>query len=275
MRYWILALLLLPLSSQACSYAYHYGLFPLGGSEGAVLLLEVELERYVKRQAGTSMVMPRSAFESSYQENAEVRWKGRMQLLRQSEGQRDTLKAFDFMDFLDENYQQVLQPVWAKAYDLAAQSPHFQPAEILAEGRCNGDNHCRFFERKVDEQGWLYAYFEDSTAQQAVTVPLPLRQKFENRTRIPATDLNQLSDRERMLHAYYWKKQGLRRYRLGEKRLLVYSFCQGQSAFPNKGEPDADWQTVEQPIERFIRGQAVAYHGFRFDCLQVIDEKAK
>lgn len=272
MRYCLLWLLLLPFSSQACSYAYHYGLFPMGASEGDLLVLEVELERYVKRETGTTMVLPRSSFEPSYQERSEVRWKGHLQLLRYTQTGRDTLHAFEFIDFDDEDYEAALKPIFQEAFNLAAAQADFKAAELLDEGLCNGENSCRFFERNVDEAGWLYAYYKDSTLQQRIAVPLPLRQKFENKTRIPATDLNQLSDEDRMLHAYYWKKQGLRRYRLGEKVVLVYSFCQGQRPFPNKGLPAETWNKVEEPVAAFIRGQAVAYHGFRFDCLQVLEE---
>lgn len=272
MRYYLFLLFLLPLQSQACSYAYHYGLFPMGASGEELLVLEVELQRYVERQSGTGIVLPRSSFQPSYQEQAEVRWKGHLQLLRWTKKGRDTLHAFDFIDFNDEKYKTKLQALFQKAYELAAVQPNFQPAQIEAEGLCNGENKCGFFERKVDEAGWLHAYYEDSTKQQRIAVPLPLRQKFENKTRIPATDLEQLSDRERMLHAYYWKKQGLRRYRVGERLVLVYSFCQGQQPFPNRGKPAEGWKTVKEPVASFIRGQAVAYHGFRFDCLQLLEE---
>ena len=61
-------------NSFACSAAYQYSLFPLGKSMGQLIVLELELNRYISTPDNQMMQMGGNLNNNN--NNIEVRWKG-------------------------------------------------------------------------------------------------------------------------------------------------------------------------------------------------------
>lgn len=280
LQYWFITILIIITSitnSLACSAAYQYSLFPLGSSAGQLIVLEVELDRYLTSPGNQMMQMGGGVPGGvpNGQSNLEVRWKGTFKVLIR---QADTFALqtdLGHVDVLDDDYKEALKPFFEQAYEAAKALPNFEEAHLESVGHCHYDRSCKLMELMMDEEA--VAFYVRSTEpnydQQTCKVIFKEKDllKVEKQTTIKFTDFETL-DKEYQLDFFrLWSPQTVRRYRIGEQIIQVFSLGRGDKSRYTGGSAET---TRKQPnlehIGRYIQGNDVLFHGQRFDVLQLL-----
>lgn len=262
----------------ACSAAYQYSLFPLGKIQEKLVLLEVELDRYLTSPNNQLMRMgrgvPRGVLNGKT--SLEVRWKGTFKVLIQQSDTSFTLhEDLGHIDVLDEDYEVALRPFFQQAYEVAKALPAFQEARLESVGYCHYDRSCGFMELLMDEEA--IAFYVRSTEkgydQKRCKVIFKEKDllKVEKQTTIKFTDFETLEKGYQLDFFRLWSPQTVRRYSIGEQVIHVFSLGRGDKSRYTGGQAET---TRKKPnlehIGRYIKGQDVLFHGQRFDILQVL-----
>lgn len=262
----ILTLFIFQNKATACSYAYQYSLFPLGSSMGNLIVLEVELERYVSTP--DQMIGRRMP---DMNKTIETRWKGNLRLKSISKDSSLLLEEFGFLDINDENYHENLRPYFHKALKKAQELPLFELAELLEEGLCKYDNSCDFFYKTLDTTtvNVYCAVNKEQYAQkrQAVIFPDIVLHKFENMTKMQFSDMEKVEIESRLDFYDVWNKYNVRLYKIGEQTIAIYTLGWGQKRYYKETKTEK-WNDNLGPVEDYIRGNDVMRHGQRFDFMQ-------
>lgn len=252
--------------ATACSYAYQYSLFPLGSSMGNLIVLEVELERYVNTP--DQMIGRRMP---NMDKTIETRWKGNLRLKSVSKDTSLLLEEFDFIDISDENYEEILRPHFHQALRQAQKQPMFKTAELLEEGLCKYDNSCDFFHKTLDSTTVnVYCSVNKepyANKRQAVLFPDIVLHKFENMTKMKFSDMEKVEINSRLDFYDVWNKYNVRLYKIGEQTIAIYTLGWGQKRYYKETKTER-WNDNLGPIEDYVRGNDVMRHGQRFDFLQ-------
>ncbi|MFK7797988.1 MAG: hypothetical protein AB8E82_11085 [Aureispira sp.] len=280
LRYWFITILIIILgvpSSLACSAAYQYSLFPLGKSEGKLIVLEVELDRYLTSPGNQMMRMGGGVPGGvpNAQSNLEVRWKGYFKVLIQQADTFALQEDLGHVDVLDEDYEEALAPFFQQAYEAAKALPNFEEARLESVGHCHYDRSCGFMELIMDEDS--VAFYARSTEpnydQQPCKIIFKEKDllKVEKQTTIKFTDFETL-DKEYQLDFFrLWSPQTVRRYSIGTQTIQVFSLGRGDKSRYTGGSAET---TRKQPnlehIGRYIQGNDVLFHGQRFDVLHLL-----
>jgi len=277
MRYFSLILSAIVLNFSplwACSYAYQYSLFPLGISGNKLLLIEVEMERYVNTpDAG----IPRPRYERSTE--ISVRWKGNLKL-RGWNIQTGALEGeiladiANQIDIDDKTYQEELRPYFQQAYETAEKMPFFKPASLPEVGNCRYDISCDFLKKEIDTIAPNLYFFinKESYKDKKLKVEFPpiLLQKFENMSKQNFSDLETVANQSQVEYFKSWKAHSVRIYEINGLKFAFYSFGWGQRRFYT-GTKSTDWEfpTVGN-IGEYVEGNDVLFHGQRFDMVQIL-----
>lgn len=273
----VIFLLLLPFSAVwACSAAYQYSLFPLGSSQGKLVLLEVELDRYLTSPSNQMLQMgggvPGGA--PNGKSTLEVRWKGTFKVFLQQGDSLFLQEDLGQMDVLDEDYQEALAPIFQQAYEVAKALNSFEEAKLESVGYCHYDRSCGFMELLMDTTA--VAFYARSTEegynQQQCKVAFKEKDllKVEKQTTIKFTDFDTIEKEYQLDFFRLWSPQAVRRYSIGNQTVQVFSLGRGDKSRYTGGQAE---QERKQPnlehIGRYIQGNDVLFHGQRFDVLQV------
>lgn len=273
----VIFLLLLPFSAVwACSAAYQYSLFPLGSSQGKLILLEVELDRYLTSPSNQMLQMGGGVPGGVPNSNStlEVRWKGTFKVFLQQGDSLFLQEDLGQMDVLDEDYQEALAPIFQQAYEAAKALPNFEEARLESVGHCHYDKSCGLMELLMDTTA--VAFYARSTEegynQQQCKVVFKEKDllKVEKQTTIKFTDFNSIEKEYQLDFFRLWSPQAVRRYSIGNQTVQVFSLGRGDKSRYTGGQAE---QERKQPnlehIGRYIQGNDVLFHGQRFDVLQV------
>lgn len=263
--------------ANACSAAYQYSLFPLGASMGQVLLLELELERYVNTPENKIMQFGgRSRFEAEPEEAAdiEVRWKGTIKLFQLTNGSMNLVEDLGRTDLSDKKYKEALQPYFLEAMEIARKMPLFEVATLENMGICHYDRSCTFFDKIIDENNLKFycksrekGYEKDSAL---VQYPPKILLKAETQLKTKFTQMDSLEAQLQIDFFRVWSPQNVRRYQIGNQTIQVFTLGRGIKSkyYLKKRE---EWEKINlEGIEYFIQGNDVVYHGQRFDFLQIL-----
>ncbi len=271
-------LLLLVQTGQACSAAYRYNLFPLGESMGKLLVLELELERYLQTPENKYMQFGgRSRFSnpSTESEAIEVRWKGTIKLYTLAYGKLSLLKDLGRTDLLDKKYKEALQPFFLEAMEIARKMPLFEEAQLENMGICHYDRSCTFLDRIINKETVKFycrsnekGYDIDSAE---VVFPYKIYEKAEIKLKTKFTQFDSLETQIRIDFFRIWSPQNVRRYNINGRIVQVYTLGKGiKSKYFLKKEED--WEKINnQGVEYFIQGNDVVYHGQSFDFIQILN----
>lgn len=265
----IVALLLYSSLAHACSAAYQYSLFPLGSSQGQLIVLEVEMNRYLTSPGMPAMRMGPGRNGSGMAE-VQVRWKGTLKLLIQ---QGDTLvlqEDLGYADILDNDYQAALQKNFEHAYRTARALPYFEEAKLESVGHCSYELGCNWMYLSIDTaKVGLYAHStEAGYDQDSLKVAFKVTDllKVEKTTTIPFTDFENVDKEFQINFMQLWSPQTVRRYNIGGRMLKVYSIGRGSRS---RYTPLASTVSRQAPplenIGHYIQGNDVLFHGQRFD----------
>jgi len=263
--------------ANACSAAYQYSLFPLGASMGKVVVLEAELNRYLKTPQGQLMEIGgrfnNDPFSSS---DIEVRWKGSLKIYYLQAGEWTLIKDLGFVDILDKRYQEALQPYFSEAMEVAHALPMFEEARVEQRGVCHFDRNCRFVEKVIDTtQIALYLRSTEkgfSADSCRAVFPPKILEKMENKTAIKFTQWDSLETQIRIDFFRVWRPQGVRRYTIGTRTVQVFSMGKGDRSKYVKTQ-EKEWQVpYTANVEAFVVGNDVMFHGQRFDFLHILDD---
>lgn len=260
----------------ACSAAYQYSLFPLGSSEGKLVLLEVELDRYLTSPSNQLLQMGGGVPGGvpSGRSTLEVRWKGTLKLFIQQGDSLVLQEELGEVDVLDEDYKEALSPIFQQAYEAAKVMPTFVEAKLESVGHCHYDRSCGFMELLMDTTA--VAFFARSTEkgydkkQCKVAFKEKDLLKVEKQTTIKFTDFDAIEKEYQLDFFRLWSPQTVRRYSIGQQTVQVFSLGRGDKSRYTGGQAE---QERKQPnlehIGRYIQGNDVLFHGQRFDVLQV------
>jgi hypothetical protein len=279
MKFFFICCLLLICShfANACSAAYQYSLFPLGASMGQIVLLELEMDRYVKTPENKIMQFGgRSRFEEEYDdaEEIEVRWKGTIKLYQLIDGKMTLIEDLGFTDLSDKKYKEALQPYFLEAMEKARSLPLFEVATLQNMGICHYDRSCTFFEKILDTENLKFyckskekGYENDSVL---VAYPYKILVKAENELKTKITQLDSLEAQMQIDFFRVWSPQNVRRYDIGGKTVQVFTLGRGIKSKYTLKKREA-WEKINlEGIEYFIQGNDVVYHGQRFDFIQIL-----
>ena len=261
---------------QACSAAYQYSLFPLGSSQGSLVVLEVELNRYLTTPTGLMMGGPGSAPKKWQQPEIEVRWKGTLKLLLQQGDSLSLKQELGYIDLLDEDYVEAFRPHFEQAYLIAQALPSFEEAVLESVGHCSYELDCGWMQLSIDTANViLYArstetgYDQDSARVRFKVKDL---QKVENITTIPFTDFDNVEKEFQINFLQLWSPQTVRRYSIAGRTLQVYSVGRGDRSRYTKLDPTETRLTpMLQDVSYYIQGHDVLFHGQRFDVWHWLD----
>jgi hypothetical protein len=264
-------------SVWACSAAYQYSLFPIGSSQGRLLVLEVELDRYLTSPGNQMMQMgggvPGGVMNGK--STLEVRWKGHFRLLVQQADSFALQEELGTVDVLDEDYEIALQPIFQQAYDAAKALPAFEEARLESVGYCHYDKSCGFMELLIDSSE--VAFYARSTEagynKQRCRIQFKEKDllKVEKQTTIKFTDFKNIEKEYQLDFFRLWSPQTVRRYRIGTQSIQVFSLGRGDKSRYTGGQAEtARKQPNLEHIGRYIKGNDVLFHGQRFDVLQVL-----
>lgn len=263
-------------TSMACSAAYQYSLFPLGSSQGRLVVLEVELNRYLTTPNSPMMRMGGTGLLSGRQNEVEVRWKGTFKLLLQDGDSLHLHQEMGYVDVLDKEYNTALRPNFEQAYQAAKALPFFEEAVLESVAHCRYELDCQWMHLSIDTANVvLYArsseagYEQDSCPVQFKVQEL---EKVENMTTIPFTDFENVDKEFQINFLQLWSPQAVRRYNIGGRALQVYSLGRGDRSRYTPLEPtDRRRRPMLQDISYYIQGNDVLFHGQRFDVWHWLD----
>lgn len=264
--------------SQACSAAYQYSLFPLGSSQGQLVVLEVELNRYLTTPNDPTMRMGGGGVGllGGPQNDVEVRWKGTFKLLLQQGDSLHVHQELDYVDVLDKEYQTALRPNFANAYQAARALPYFEEAVLESVAHCSYELDCGWMQLSIDTANVvLYARSTEAGYEQdSCPVRFKVKDllKVEKTTTIPFTDFDNVEKEFRINFLQMWSPQAVRRYSIGGRTLHVYSLGRGsRSRYTPVESTEKRRQPMLQDIGHFIQGNDVLFHGQRFDVWDWVD----
>lgn len=256
-----------------CSYAYQLSLFPMGISGGDLIVLEVEMERYVfTPDQNMGMGRARNRFEGA-PTSMSVRWKGDLRLFRinpKTQQRTELEKIGSYLDIDDMEYAEALAPYFLKAYETASQLPFFQPASLPNTGYCRYDSSCEWMRKEIDTtKAEMRVYTNLHPKQQTLVVfPEIIQQKFENLTKLDFSDLDKVASSSKVEYYKAWKPYAARIYEMGGEKYVFYTLGWGQKRFYN-GTKSNQWEPINSSgIETFIEGNEVLFHGQRFDFFE-------
>lgn len=252
-----------------CSAAYQYSLFPMGMSMGQLVVLEVEMNRYLNSPA--EQMIPMYGMESSNMNEIEVRWKGTLKLMYYSENGLEIIHDLGFIDLLDENYAETLKALFLEAYEKSMTLPAFEEASLESVGRCHHDRTCDFIQLIIDEQ--QIEFYSKSTEKNydndscKVNFSYNTLKKVENATKINFTDFKNIEKDYQVDFFRLWSPITVRRYRIGIAILFVYSLGRGdRSRYFLSKEEKLDLK-IHESAAHYIQGNDVLFHGQRFDFI--------
>ncbi|MCP4440801.1 MAG: hypothetical protein GY810_17915 [Aureispira sp.] len=270
----LFSLLLIQTTASACSYAYQYSLFPMGTSMGNLVMLEVELERYVNtpdQMIGNRMPGSRM---SGMDKTIETRWKGNLRLKSIAKDTTLLIEELGFVDISDEQYHEKLRPYFHKAMRKAEELPMFERAELLEEGLCKYDNTCDFFKKTIDTTTVnVYCAVNQEeyiNQRQEVIFPSIVLHKFENMTKMEFSDIEKVEIDSRLDFYDVWNKYNVRLYQIGDQTIAIYTLGWGQKRYYKETKTEK-WRDNLGPVEDYVKGNDVMRHGQRFDFMQWLD----
>jgi len=267
------SLLLLPFQEiAACSFAYQYSIYPLGSSLGQLVAVQMELERYVNTP--DNFMMQTRSTHQPFDATGETRWKGTIDIVQYNPTKVvwEHYQSIAEVDIADENYEEALLPYLQEGWQIAKDLPFFQAAQLVEMGICHYDTACTFFQKKVDTiENKAFCYLDNHPKQlQEIHFPEVVLQKFENKTREKFTDIEQVDMDTRLGFYRIWRPYGVRKYQLMDgSELVIYTLGWGQKGGGVVPIREEDWQTMLPPVEEFVEGKEVMFHGYRFDQIQV------
>ncbi len=259
---------------QACSYAYQYSLFPMGLSGDKLILIEVEMERYVNTpDAG----IPRPRYERPIE--ISVRWKGNLKLrawnLSSQRLETEILSEIaNQIDIDDKTYHEELRPYFQQGYEMAEKLPFFKPSTLPLVGNCRYDISCTFLKKEIDSISPNLYFFinKEEYKDKKIKVEFPpiLLQKFENMSKQNFSDMETVANQSQVEYFKSWKAHSVRIYEINGLKFAFYSFGWGQRRFYT-GTKSTDWEfpTVGN-IGEYVEGNDVLFHGQRFDMIQIL-----
>ncbi|WMX13486.1 MULTISPECIES: hypothetical protein [unclassified Aureispira] len=256
----------------ACSAAYQYSLFPLGSTAGQLILLEVELDRYLSNPSNQMMQMGGGRpFENT--PAIEVRWKGTLKVFTYQMGEMVLNTDLGVIDILDSDYEEALLPYFQKAYEAARVLPMFEAAVLENVGYCHHDRSCTFMELRIDtQQVKFYASSnEEGYEDKSCLVPFAEKTllKVENQTKIKFTDFDNVEKEFQVDFFRLWSPQTIRRYTVGGQTVQVFTIGRGDKSRYYETK-ETEWKTpVLETIGHYIQGKDVVFHGQRFDFFHV------
>ena len=256
-------------NSFACSAAYQYSLFPLGKSMGQLIVLELELNRYISTPDNQMMQMG-----GNLNNNIEVRWKGSIKLYRMEMNKLVLNTDLGSIDLLDDDYYEALLPLFKKAYNIANNLPLFEEAILEKVGICHHDRTCDFIKLTIDEDS--AKFFASSNEKDYEDKKCPVQfsmetlQKVENTTKIKFTDFENIDKEYQIDFFKLWSPQAVRRYNIGEQTIQVFTIGRGDKSRYIKIK-ESKWKMPNvESIAHYIQGNDVLYHGQRFDFIQIL-----
>ncbi len=263
-------------AAYGCSYAYQYSLFPVGISGDQLILIEVEMERYVNTP---DVGRPRPRYEQNVEMS--VRWKGNLRLKswslsRQKLEEEILVEIANQIDIDDKTYREELRPYFQKGYELAEKMPFFQPAALPEVGNCCYDISCTFLKKEIDTIAPHLYYIINKKELQAerlrVEFPAILLQKFENMSKQNFSDIQTVESQSQVEYFKSWKAHSVRIYDIKGLKIALYSFGWGQKRFYNNAK-STDWEypTVGN-LGEYVEGNDVLFHGQRFDMIQILSK---
>lgn len=259
-------------SNIACSAAYQYSLFPLGSSLGQIILLEVELDRYLSNPSNQMMqIGGRQPFDNTA---IEVRWKGSLKVYIHQMGQLVLHEDLGFIDILDSDYDEALLPYFQKAYASASTMPAFEEAILETVGYCHHDRSCDFMTLTIDEENVKFYASSNEDGFKDKKCPIPFAEKtllkVENQTKIKFTDFENIEKEYQVDFFRLWSPQTIRRYTIGEQSVQVFTLGRGDKSRYNETKED-EWKApILETIGHYIQGNDVVFHGQRFDVLHIL-----
>lgn len=269
-----LIVLIIQYQSIACSAAYQYSLFPLGSSMGQVIILEVELDRYLDSPANKMMqIGGRGHLDNTPAEGVDVRWKGTLKLYTLQDGALILHQDLGTIDIRDANYNDALLPYFQKAYDIATQMPMFEEAILESVGYCHHDRTCSFMTLTIDEENVKFYASSNEESYKDKKCPVPFSQKtllkVEMATQIKFTDFQNIEKEYQVDFFRLWSPLTVRRYKIGEQTVQIFSLGRGDKSRYLLGKEE-NWKSPNlENIASYIDGNDVLFHGQRFDFLQV------
>lgn len=262
------SLLLSNLPLEACSYAYQYSLFPMGMSDGNIIFLEVELERYVNTPSAAGL--PQNRFGPNARQ-IETRWKGSLRLQALKKNSLDRIAELAYVDISDETYEKELEPYFRKALISAKKLPNFKEAQLDSVAYCRYDRTCDLFQLKVDT---LKLQLEASLHQyddwQAASFPSVVLHKFENIMKLNFSELETVEASSRINFFRAWKPYSARHYSIGDQKIVLFTLGWGQ-ARGYQAKKEENWIPNQPTVDEYIDGKDVMMHGQRFDFYQIIE----
>ncbi|BDS09750.1 hypothetical protein [Aureispira anguillae] len=257
----------------ACSAAYQYSLFPLGSSMGQVIVLEMEMNRYLSNPSNQMMQMGGGRpFDNT--PAIEVRWKGTLKVCTYQMGELILNQELGAIDILDTDYEEALLPYFQKAYEVAYSLPNFETAVLENVGYCHYDRSCDFMTLTIDTQDVKFYASSNEEGYQDKKCSVPFAEeallKVEKKTKIKFTDFNNIDKEFQVDFFRLWSPQTVRRYRIGDQIIQVFTIGRGNKSRYSETKEDK-WKTpVLESIEHYIKGKDVLFHGQRFDFLQLL-----
>lgn len=258
--------------SQACSAAYQYSLFPLGSSQGRLVFLEVELNRYLTTPNSPTMRIGGGGVGllSGQQNEVEVRWKGTFKLMLQQGDSLEIQQELDYVDVLDKEYATALRPSFEKAYQAAITLPYFEEAILESVAYCSYELDCGWMQLSIDTAHViLYARStEKGYDQDSCRVKFKVQDllKVEKNTTIPFSDFDNVDKEFQINFLQLWSPQAVRRYTIDGRTLQVYSIGRGsRSRYTPLESTEKRQQPMLEDIGHFVQGNDVLFHGQRFD----------
>lgn len=266
-------LFVLSSTSEACSAAYQYSLFPLGSTAGQVIFLEVELDRYLSNPSNQMMQMGGNRpFDNT--PAVEVRWKGHLKVFTYQMGKMVLESDLGFIDILDADYDEALLPYFQKAFEKAQSFPMFEVAVLENVGYCHHDRSCTFMELIIDADKVKFYAASSEVGYEDKKCPVPFFEqillKVEKQTTIKFTDFDNIEKEFQVDFFRLWSPQTVRRYTVGGQTVQVFTIGRGDKS-RYSATKESDWKTpVLETIGHYIQGNDVVFHGQRFDFFHIL-----
>lgn len=256
---------------KACSAAYQYSLLPLGSSMGQILMVELEMNRYLSTPQQQMMQLGGRIEQKN--QTIEVRWKGSVRLMRLHADSMILEKDLGHTDMMDEVYEKTLQLIVAEALEYAQKLPLFEEATIESQGICHFDRSSPFMLLNIDTT--TTNFYVSSTEKgyemraKKVRFSYSTLKKVENTTKIRFTDFDNIEKDYQLDFFRLWSPQSIRRYSIAGQTVIVYSLGRGDKSRYTL-TTQQQWKQPNLPdISHMIVGNDVLFHGQRFDLIQI------
>ena len=267
-----LVLILFCHNLYACSAAYQYSLFPLGSSMGQIILIEVEMNRYLSTPDQQMMRFGDQMNQGN--QVIEVRWKGTVRLMRLEQDSLRLEKDLGSTDLLDEAYAKTMQGIFEEALHVAQKLPLFEEAIVASRGICHFDRSCSLMKLRIDTTA--AKFFVESTengyetASKEVHFSYETLKKVENTTKIKFTDFKNIDKDYQIDFFRLWSPQTVRRYTIAGQTVLVYSIGRGDKSRYTLSKESKRKHPNLADVSYLVQGNDVLFHGQRFDLIQIL-----